>query len=72
MNVPINDGSEFRLGEQDAARFAAILARYPTRRSALMPTLWLIQDRDGHISDAAVSWTATQLELSDAKVREVV
>ena len=72
MSVPVDDGSDFRLGEQDAARFAAILARYPTRRSALMPTLWLIQDRDGHISDAAVSWTATQLELSEAKVREVV
>ena len=72
MSVPAEDGTGFGLGERDAERFAGILARYPTRRSALMPTLWLIQDRDGHISDAAVSWTAAQLDLSEAKVREVV
>ena len=50
----------------------ALVAKYPTKRSAVMPTLWLIQDRYGHVSDAAVSWTAEQLEISEAKVREVL
>ncbi len=72
MNAPADKTQEFRLPPEDQQRFARILERYPTRRSAIMPTLWLIQDRFGYVSDAAVAWVAEQLELSEAKVREVL
>ncbi len=37
-----------------------------------MPSLWLIQDRDGHIGDEAVAWLSERLEVSEAKIREVI
>ena len=73
MHTPADDtAQEFRLAPEDRERFTRILERYPTRRSAIMPVLWLIQEREGYVSDAAVRWVAAQLELSEAKVREVL
>jgi len=72
MNAPAEQATAFDLSAEDRAAFDDIVARYPTKRSALMPTLWLIQDRHGYISDAAVAWTAARLEISEAKVRELI
>ncbi|MBC8423921.1 NAD(P)H-dependent oxidoreductase subunit E [bacterium] len=72
MNPAAQESTGFALAEEDRAAFAGIVDRYPTKRSALMPTLWLIQDRHGHVSDEAVAWTAAQLEVSEAKVRELI
>jgi NADH-quinone oxidoreductase subunit E len=70
MSAPIDNTWE--LTGDDLARFEAVVAQYPTKRSALMPSLWIVQDRDGHICDEAVSWLAVKLEVSEAKVREVM
>ena len=70
MSAPIDKNWE--LTGEDLARFEAVVAQYPTKRSALMPSLWIIQDRDGYVCDAAVNWLAAQLEISEAKVREVM
>jgi len=70
MSAPTENTWE--LTGDDLARFEAVVAQYPTKRSALMPSLWIVQDRDGHICDAAVSWLAERLEISEAKVREVM
>ena len=72
MSTPVDERSDFSLDPQDMREFEAIVERYPTLRSAIMPTLWLIQDRHGHIPDAAVTWVAEKLELSEAQVREVI
>ncbi|HPF33810.1 NADH-quinone oxidoreductase subunit NuoE [bacterium] len=72
MSTPLNDGKTFALEGEDRTRFDALLAQYPTKRSAVMPALWIIQDRHGHVSDAAVTWLAGELELSEAKIREVL
>ena len=72
MNAAADAAGGFALAGEDQAAFAKILDKYPTKRSALMPTLWLIQDRHGHIDDQAVTWVAAQLELSEAQVREVM
>lgn len=69
MNTPTD---RWELTGDDLARFEAVVAAYPTKRSALMPALWIIQDRDGHICDDAVTWVAEQLEVSEAKVRELI
>jgi NADH-quinone oxidoreductase subunit E len=72
MSAPANENVAFVLEPADQTRFEAILAKYPTRRSAVMPTLWLIQDRHGYVSDPAVTWVAGQLGMSEARVREVL
>ena len=72
MNASAAGATAFALTAEDQTAFAKIVDRYPTKRSALMPTLWLIQDRHGYISDEAVTWTAGQLGVSAAKVREII
>lgn len=54
------------------ARVAEVVARYPTRRAALLPVLWLCQDRHGWISPAVMTAVATRLGESPAFVEGVV
>ena len=52
------------------ARFDVILARYPVKRSALIPTLHLIQEQEGFLSTAALEYAASLLELTPAQVHD--
>src|SRR5258706_561080 len=59
---------EFSAGNK--ARFDRILARYPVKRSALIPTLHLIQEQEGFLSTAALEYAASLLELTPAQVHD--
>lgn len=50
----------------------AVLSRYPTKRAALLPALWMIQEARGWISDAAMSEVGEVLDLTSAYVKGVV
>jgi NADH-quinone oxidoreductase subunit F len=50
--------------------FDRILARYPVKRSALLPALHLVQDQEGYISTAAMEYVASLLELTPAQVHD--
>jgi NADH-quinone oxidoreductase E subunit len=54
------------------ARLDETLRRYPTKQAALLPALWLVQERHGWISDAAMAEVAAVLELTPAYVKGVV
>jgi NADH-quinone oxidoreductase E subunit len=54
------------------ARLDAILARYPTKRAALLPALWLVQEARGWISDEAMVEVGQVLDLTAAYVKGVV
>jgi NADH-quinone oxidoreductase subunit E len=49
-----------------------ILAKYPSRRSAVLPLLYVAQDEYGHLTDAAIREVAAILELPATDVFEVV
>lgn len=49
----------------------AIIARYPVKRSALLPMLHLIQSVDGYITGRGVTFCAQKLDLTDAEVSGV-
>jgi len=49
-----------------------ILTRYPERRAALLPVLWLCQRQNGWISPEVVQYVAERLGLSTATVKGVV
>jgi len=53
-------------------RLDAVLARYPTKRAALLPALWIVQETHGWISDAAMAEVAQELNLTAAYVKGVV
>lgn len=53
-------------------RFEEVLTRYPTKRAAILPTLWLAQGEFGYLSSEAVEYVAGLLDLSPATVQGVV
>ena len=57
--------------ERLAAEAAAIIARYPQSRSALLPLLHLVQSEDGFITRAGILFCAAQLDLTAAQVASV-
>ena len=61
-----------RFSEAVLAEYRAILARYPTRRAALMPTLWLAQREFGWLSLPVQEYVAELMELPLAWVSSVV
>ena len=53
------------------AKFAQTLTRYPIKRAAIMPTLWLAQEEFGWLSDEVMAYVADLLELPPAFVASV-
>ncbi|KPK02829.1 MAG: hypothetical protein AMS20_11590 [Gemmatimonas sp. SG8_28] len=53
-------------------RLDEIMRRYPTKRAALLPALWMVQEARGWIPDDAMAEVARVLELSPAYVKGVV
>lgn len=53
------------------AKFEQYLTRYPVKRAAIMPTLWLAQQEFGWLSDETLAYVARLLELPDAFVAAV-
>lgn len=53
------------------AKFDEIVTRYPIKRAAIMPTLWLAQEQFGWLSNDVLEYVAELLELSPAFVASV-
>ena len=49
-----------------------VIPHYPTKRSATLPLLHLIQEEAGFISHEAIEWVAAKLGLQPINVYEVV
>ena len=60
-----------RFSEATLAEYRALLTRYPERRAALMPTLWLAQREFGWLSLPVMEYVATLMELPLAWVTSV-
>ena len=54
-----------------AASFDKLAAKYPFKRSALVPMLLYAQDAIGYLSDAVIEEVAARLELTTLDVRNV-
>jgi NADH-quinone oxidoreductase subunit E len=61
-----------KFSEQFETRFAEMMTHYPTKRSALVPTLLYAQDEVGFLSDEVISELATRMGLTDLEVRNVI
>jgi NADH-quinone oxidoreductase subunit F len=59
-----------QLTPQNKARFDEILARYPVKRSALLPALHLVQEQEGWLSREALDYVGSLLDLSAAQVHD--
>jgi NADH-quinone oxidoreductase subunit E len=54
-----------------AARFDALVEKYPVRRSALVPMLLYAQDEIGYLSDAVIDEVADRIGITALDVRNV-
>jgi NADH-quinone oxidoreductase subunit E len=52
-------------------RFDSLVARYPAKRSALVPMLLYAQDEVGYLSDAVIAEVAARIGITELDVRNV-
>ncbi len=57
---------------ENKKKFEEILTRYPTKRAAILPTLWLAQNQFEYMSPEVMEYVAVLLDLPPVKVYEVV
>jgi NADH-quinone oxidoreductase subunit E len=61
-----------KFSDQFETRFAEMLTHYPSKRSALVPTLLYAQDEIGSLTDEVIAELAQRLSLTDLEVRNVI
>jgi NADH-quinone oxidoreductase subunit E len=61
-----------RFSNEFETRFADMLTHYPTRRSALVPSLLYAQDETGSLTDEVIAELAGRLDLTELEVRNVI
>ncbi len=61
-----------KFSDEFETRFAEMVAHYPTKRSALVPTLLYAQDETGYLSDEVIAEIALRLDLTVLEVRNVI
>jgi len=70
---PVEHHAEKPVALADAARreIDAVIARYPEKRAAMLPVLWLFEREVGEINGEVERQVAALLGVSPAQVREV-
>jgi NADH-quinone oxidoreductase subunit E len=61
-----------KFSDEFEARFSEMVPHYPTKRSALVPTLLYAQDEVGFLSDEVIAEIAGRLDLTELEVRNVI
>ncbi|MFZ0744276.1 MAG: NAD(P)H-dependent oxidoreductase subunit E [Terracidiphilus sp.] len=67
----VNNETMTIFSPQLAARFDALVEKYPMRRSALVPMLLYAQDEIGYLSDALIAEVADRIGITELDVRNV-
>jgi len=63
---------EFKFTPENLEKIKDILKKYPTKKSAIMPVLYLGQEQNGWISTEVMTEIASILEITDEEVLGVV
>ena len=61
-----------KFSDEFETRFAEMITHYPTKRSALVPTLLYAQDEIGSLTGEVIAELALRLSLTDLEVRNVI
>jgi len=71
--IPSTDtGAAFELSDASRVRIDELVARYPTKASALMPCLWVIMDELGWVPSGGIDLLTGKLGVTPARVHEVL
>ena len=66
--TPQEDDKEYSFTEAELKEIEKHKSKYPDKRSAVMPTLWIAQEKFGWLSQKAIKLVADTLELPYAEV----
>ncbi|HET6385832.1 MAG TPA: NADH-quinone oxidoreductase subunit NuoE [Armatimonadota bacterium] len=58
------------LSDAARAKIQELIGRFPQKRSALLPSLWVVQDENGWLSPEAMEEVADLLDLEPVQVEE--
>jgi len=61
-----------KFSDEFETRFTEMVSHYPTKRSALVPTLLYAQDEVGTLTDEVIAELAQRLGLTELEVRNVI
>ena len=61
-----------KFSDEFESRFTEMVTHYPTKRSALVPTLLYAQDEIGALTDEVIAELAGRLDLTELEVRNVI
>ncbi len=64
--------NEFKFSEENLQEIDGILKKYPVKKPAVMPVLYLAQEQNGFISNEVIKETATILDMTPEEVLGVV
>lgn len=64
--------SEFKFTDENLQKIESLLKKYPLKKPALMPVLYVAQDQNGFISNEVIREVANILELTPEEVLGVV
>lgn len=62
----------FEFTIENKRRFDGYLKRYPEKRAALLPALWLVQEQQGWVGPESMEYLAGLLDITPAYVYETV
>jgi NADH-quinone oxidoreductase subunit E len=63
---------EFKFTEENLQRIQASIAKYPAKRAAVMPVLYIAQEQNGYISTEVMKEIASLLDITSEDVLGVV
>jgi NADH-quinone oxidoreductase subunit F len=66
----LSTGRKMEFTKENKARFEEALKKYPVKRSALLPALWIAQEQEGHLSTESIEYVASLLDLTPAQVHD--
>jgi len=66
----ISTGEPFQFDSERDAEFERLVKRYPTRESMILPSLWLIQEQEGWVSQEAMAYVADRIGTFATKIYE--
>ena len=63
---------DFNFSEENLQKISEIMKKYPFRKPAVMPVLYIAQEQNGYISDEVIRAVAEILEMTPQEVLGVV
>lgn len=59
---------EYTFSQEEIAEIKRHIAKYPDRKSAVMPALWIAQEKFGWLSDEAMKLVAETIDMPYSQV----